>query len=298
MELCKVLETDTNPCPDYACSSALMNAFEHWTNTNFNNAIQAQAKNDILERGGQDRTQDEGLWIYRTQEQLKSDELQDIWGLNKVGKCLTWLKSVDVIDIKSNPEYKWDRTKQYLFNYEFVNDRFTELEIAFVNSKDSIDQNQSIEGDNSKDSSIKKTNKKNTLSPTVDGDENPKPKVAKRDIIKDWVAKHIFDVDPDTVPKDLGFLVGNWRNAVVAVHKTKGTDCTLKHLNAWRAWYDETYPDIDYPQDRKKVSKSYTRWYDMMKKQATAKPSSAFTASEPYNPPDAIPNVEALEYGK
>lgn len=87
----------------------------------------------------------------------------------------------------------------------------------------------------------------------------------KRDFIKDWAATHIFGVDPENVPTSLGFLIGDWRNGIVEVHKTYGTEPGLRYLELWQDWYNDNSDGAEYPQERKKIVKSYTRWYEMMK---------------------------------
>jgi hypothetical protein len=92
-------------------------------------------------------------------------------------------------------------------------------------------------------------------------DKTPKPTTPrKRDPIKDWVAQKIFKLDPLKVPKSMGFMIGNWRNEVMEVHRLYKTECTVDLLDAFLSDW-QTNKSYDMPKSKGKVSAHYGAWY-------------------------------------
>jgi hypothetical protein len=106
--------------PDHACTAAILNVFEHWTNVKIGASQQGEIENRIAEKEGLP-SKGYDLWIYKSQPDLQA-ELMGIWGVNKVGVCLNWLVEQTLLLSRSNPLYKWDRTKQYLLNVDKINE--------------------------------------------------------------------------------------------------------------------------------------------------------------------------------
>lgn len=166
-------------CPDKFCTAAILNVFEYWTNYKYDEAKQKALENEIRSQGNLKPLPQNGLWIYKTQDQLKQDDLMDMWGLNKVSKCLDWLELAKLLETRQNPNYGWDRTKQYLLNVELINTSLKSIKSTIFNSKESNPQNQRMESLELKNASFnskgaipkstsKKTNKETLLSPTGD----------------------------------------------------------------------------------------------------------------------------------
>jgi hypothetical protein len=105
--------------PDAACSAALLSYFENWMNTKLDNRPQAKLRNKIDQNGGKAGTQDESLWVYISQDNLKKD-LLGVFGDVKINKCLQWLRTMEYILWRENPDHLWDRKLQYMLNVEFV----------------------------------------------------------------------------------------------------------------------------------------------------------------------------------
>lgn len=106
--------------PDHACTASILNVFEHWTNVKIGASQQGEIENRIAEKEGLPG-KGYDLWIYKSQPDLQA-ELMGIWGVNKVGVCLNWLVEQALLLSRSNPLYKWDRTKQYLLNVDKINE--------------------------------------------------------------------------------------------------------------------------------------------------------------------------------
>jgi hypothetical protein len=105
--------------PDAACSAALLSYFENWMNTKLDNRPQAKIRNKIDQDGGKAATQDESLWVYISQDDLKKD-LLGVFGDTKINACLQWLRNVGYLSCRENPEHRWDRKLQYMLNIETV----------------------------------------------------------------------------------------------------------------------------------------------------------------------------------
>lgn len=166
-----MLAPDDN-CPDVACCSAILNVYEQWTNTKIANAEQSQKQNDIAQAGGEPRVQDESLWIYLSQKELQ-ESLFSIWGMNKIGNCLSFLIEIELLETRQNPIHKWDRTLQYRFNFERVNSML--LKVADFNSKASTPPHikpQSPDAKATIPKNASKSTSKNASAQTPDGVPN------------------------------------------------------------------------------------------------------------------------------
>ena len=115
MPIVVVREDYVTLCDGNHCAAAVLNIFEYWTNIKLANRKQAATDNAIATREGMDATQDESLWIYKSQEELHK-ELFKLFGLNAIGKAVAPLIEKGYLQQRTNPRYKWDKTRQYLFN--------------------------------------------------------------------------------------------------------------------------------------------------------------------------------------
>lgn len=108
--------------------------------------------------------------------------------------------------------------------------------------------------------------------------------------IKRWVAINIWNLKDGKVPKHLGYMVGNWGNAVVAVHKEYGTTCEEAHLEAFKKWWNDNKDGINYPESRQKVERHYTEFYEyMLAKKAQAERVESARQATIENPIDSAP---------
>lgn len=115
-----------DPAVDPNCAAALLNLFEYFTNWKKANSQQAKKYNDTSESGGQERNQDESLWIWKTTDELQSD-LMNIWGKTKIETARKWLVSKGFIQQRRNPHHNWDKTYQYFYDIEGVNSSLQSL---------------------------------------------------------------------------------------------------------------------------------------------------------------------------
>jgi hypothetical protein len=126
-------------CAGNHCAAALLNVLEYWTGVKLGGKDQAQAHNRILTEGGKDPTQNEELWIYKSNAEFVQ-ELLELFKETKVRKALEYLEGRGFVSTRHNPNYGWDRTLQYLLNVENVIDALHTVKItdAFVKSNESI----------------------------------------------------------------------------------------------------------------------------------------------------------------
>jgi hypothetical protein len=105
--------------PDAACAATLLAYFEGWMNTKLKHKSQAKIRNKIDQDEGKPATQDESLWVYMSQDELKKD-LLGVFGDNKISLCLQWLRTANYLFCRENPDHRWDRKLQYMLNLELV----------------------------------------------------------------------------------------------------------------------------------------------------------------------------------
>lgn len=106
-------------CEGNHCAAALLNVFEYWTNIKVGSKQQARTHNEILTEGGKEQTQDEELWIYKSNPDFQS-ELMGLFAETKIRKALKMLEQKHFITTRNNPKYGWDRRLQYLLQTDNV----------------------------------------------------------------------------------------------------------------------------------------------------------------------------------
>jgi hypothetical protein len=108
-------------CGGNHCAAALLNFFEHWHNMKLDNQQQAKSLNDVAEKHGEPRGQEESLMQWHSLEALV-DGVLGLYGRNLVQTAVKVLESLHFISIHKNPNplYKWDKTNFYLFRPEAV----------------------------------------------------------------------------------------------------------------------------------------------------------------------------------
>ena len=74
VEMLSALSTGNSPCPDSRCSAAILSVFEYWMNYKTSENEQHAYHNTALEKGGKTPMFEIDMWIYKTQEQLKSED--------------------------------------------------------------------------------------------------------------------------------------------------------------------------------------------------------------------------------
>lgn len=97
---------------DY-CAARLLNVFERWHNTKLDQRAQARYANAVARAGGERPDQDQGLWVYMSNEDLRR-ELMNEYSEKPVTRALTLLETKGFIRRRNNPVRKWDRKPQYL----------------------------------------------------------------------------------------------------------------------------------------------------------------------------------------
>lgn len=105
-------------CDGNHCAASLLNVFEYWMNYKINHHEQVQIENKIAAVGAVPLLVDD-MWVYKTAENLK-DELLGLFADTKITAAVKLLKKKGFIETRNNPAYGWDRTLQYLFKAEAV----------------------------------------------------------------------------------------------------------------------------------------------------------------------------------
>ena len=109
-------------CDGERCAALLLSFFEYWHNIKLALREKAIAANDVAENHGDERTQDESLYQFHTEKELE-DGLLGLYGKTKIKDALDVLVQKNFISIHKNPNinYKFDRTRHFLFYPEAVN---------------------------------------------------------------------------------------------------------------------------------------------------------------------------------
>lgn len=127
-------------CEEDQCSAMILSQFEFWMNVKLRHLGQAEFENMIAEKEGVDPTQNTELWVWKTQEQLRDEELFNLFGETKVSACLNYLVEQGYLLRRRNPRYRWDRTYQYMLNISKVQEDLDKI-AQYRKTTDSIPYN-------------------------------------------------------------------------------------------------------------------------------------------------------------
>ena len=108
-------------CNGNVVAAALVSFFEYWHNIKLAICIKNKQINDIAEKHGDNRSQDEKLYQFHTNKELQMGIL-NIGGESKINSSLKELVEMKLITIHKNPNprYKFDKTNYFLLNDEIL----------------------------------------------------------------------------------------------------------------------------------------------------------------------------------
>lgn len=110
-------------CDGNHCAAALLSFFEYWHNIRLEQSIKAAQANDIAERHGDGRTQDESFIQWHSSNDLERG-LLGLYAHGKIAEAVNLLSGKGFIRTlrNPNPRYKFDATKHFVFNEDAVNE--------------------------------------------------------------------------------------------------------------------------------------------------------------------------------
>lgn len=100
------------------CAAAILGVFEHWTRFKLDDVYAGMEKRRLAREAGEKPPRMRvSLWIWMPQDRLRLEELFGLWGETVVSKALTEVLDSGFLRRRRNPDpdYKWDKTFQYLF---------------------------------------------------------------------------------------------------------------------------------------------------------------------------------------
>jgi hypothetical protein len=214
---------------------------EYWTNVKIGSSQQARTENEIAAREGLPATQDDSLWVWKSNEEMQA-ELLHLFGRNKIIDNLDWLVKTNYLETRANPKYQWDRTKQYRMAVQMVQDAvwkwYTSLNDASFNFKRSNVENKTIKPPRNKRTIPETTTQDTTESDSrgdaphgVESSDKPavKPvKARKPDPLFDAVAKHIFGISDTAGLSDAGSTVGAIKSVVKRLCAARAPQWTVE----------------------------------------------------------------------
>lgn len=134
-------EWQLKACKGDHCAAFLLSFLEFWHNNKIAAGIKAKQANDVAERHGDTRTQNEGLWQFHTIEELKAG-LLGLYSDDKIRTATKDLEKLGFIQTSKNPNprYKFDATKFFLVNSVKINEWLKEYKKT-VSASDSSSEN-------------------------------------------------------------------------------------------------------------------------------------------------------------
>ncbi len=101
-------------CGGNYCAAAILSFFEHWHNVKLEHREQAAKKNEIARDHGLPPDQDEELWVYESQSELRA-ALLNLFSVKNIRAATDQLVEWGYLETRRNPIVGYDRKIQYLF---------------------------------------------------------------------------------------------------------------------------------------------------------------------------------------
>lgn len=110
---------------DY-CAAMILSQHEHWHNIKLDNRQQANEHNQAAMRASEAPIQDIEFWVYMTQAAMKS-QLMGMFGDKAITAGYKKILDKGFFAKRTNPKYTWDKTLQYLFMVDRVQETIDAL---------------------------------------------------------------------------------------------------------------------------------------------------------------------------
>ena len=112
-------------CNGNTCAAALLSFFEYWHNIRIDQIEKNKQYNNVSERNGEGRTQDESLYQFHNEVELEDGIM--IYKRDTISKAIKLLENKGAITVTTNPndKYNFDRTRFFLFHPDVINDWLT-----------------------------------------------------------------------------------------------------------------------------------------------------------------------------
>lgn len=118
-------------CEGNTCAAELISYFASWHDIRLNQSEKSKYANNIAQTHGDQGGQDESLFQFHSQEELKI-ALHGAYSIETIRKAIVLLGSKAVISrhCNPNPRYRFDKTTYYLFNSQVCIDYVDSLKIG------------------------------------------------------------------------------------------------------------------------------------------------------------------------
>lgn len=164
----------------------LLNLFEYWHNIKLSQSAKAIIENDVAEKHGDERTQNEHLFQFHTSKDLY-ESFMGLFSEKAIKKGLDILEEKNYISIHKNPNprYKFDSTKHFLLHPNVVNTALDDSsEAGWTNRRKGIDESSAIRPITT---TINKTTTKVDTNNQIDTNEE-RPSPPPNPIIEDLIS--------------------------------------------------------------------------------------------------------------
>lgn len=259
--------------PDAACAAAIMNVFAYWTDIKLESTKQAKIENEIARREGKEPTQDESLWIYKSNGELTHTDLMSIWGEKKVGDCLRWLVECGLILSRRNPRFGYDRTLQYRLDTDAFQECI-DTKVLPMPQNCAMESAELRNGSRNIALTIPEiTSKVTSKSPAASAEQTKKAKVPKvvpiggkpksKNELWETVLKGSFGIDYEVSPETVDDITRGRVNKACKVLKARGFTAT--HLQAFYADYPNWRPNLSVTRDAVSLATDVKDWLTLGK---------------------------------
>lgn len=141
-----VIETwHLKACDGNSTAAALLSFFEYWHEIKLEMQKKVKRSNDIAEMHGDERSQDESLYQFHSEEELIEGIL--IAKRDAIRKGISLLQEKQFISVHKNPNprYAFDRTRYFLFHTETVDEWLANYGLSDIQLSKSENQPRSLE---------------------------------------------------------------------------------------------------------------------------------------------------------
>ncbi len=118
-KMCMLREDFLRICEGDHVAAIVLNQMRHRYENKLEHQVQARTANQVARMSGEPDHQDEELWVYMAVAEMQQD-LMGLFGEKAVAAAFNGLVHKGFLLARTNPRYRWDKVRQYLFQAEAV----------------------------------------------------------------------------------------------------------------------------------------------------------------------------------
>jgi hypothetical protein len=263
-----IKEWQLDLCEGNHCAAAILNFLIYWHGVKIKQSKKAKEANDISEMHGGKRDQDESLFQWHVEQELR-DGILNLFSNDTIRKAIVYLQERQLISVQKNPNmnYGFDRKNYFLVNIKLIQKLINEyIKNKEENDEEFIPEKSGIEEQKSRAAITETTNTKNNLNKVVSKEttvgafgtyEKSRVRLVKQELLNQQKNKRQTQVIDD-LQVHISAIIDRWNETNNLCNHKSGTKTYLEISTMIESLFNGTcYNSV--PAFKKYHNKKFTR---------------------------------------